>query len=170
MSGLPIDIFDPVGGSVYGLVGARPNWAHGASRKTARADIPRGYYFNPAAFAEAIIQPNQPIPSAHDSTALAGDIETDLGTVGRNVLRGPLQSNLDLSVAKVFSFEKSRSLQFRVDFFNLLNHPSHDNAVSNLGVAQLDTQGQIVVPGDFGRLLNYDSSPRIIQLSLKFYF
>ena len=170
MSGLPIDIFDPVGGSVYGLVGARPNWAPAASRKTARADIPRGYYFNPAAFAQALIQPNQPIPSAHDSTALAGDIETDLGTVGRNVLYGPAQSNLDFSVAKVFSLEKSRSIQFRVDFFNLLNHPSRDNPVSNLGVAQLGSQGQIVVPGDFGRILGYDSSPRIVQMSLKFYF
>ena len=90
--------------------------------------------------------------------------------MGRNVLYGPAQSNLDFSVAKVFSLEKSRSIQFRVDFFNLLNHPSRDNPVSNLGVAQLGSQVQIVVPGDFGRILGYDSSPRIVQMSLKFYF
>ena len=170
MAGLPIDIFDPVGGSVYGLVGARPNWAPGASRKTARSNIPHGYYFNPAAFSEAVVQPNQPIPSAHDPTALAGDTETDLGTVGRNVLRGPMQSNLDLSLAKLFSFEKSRTIQFRLDFFNLLNHSSRENPVSNLSVAQVDSQGRIVDPGDFGRVLGFDSSPRIIQIALKLSF
>src|SRR5437879_12432785 len=27
LSGLPVDIFDPTGGLLYGLFGARPNWA-----------------------------------------------------------------------------------------------------------------------------------------------
>jgi hypothetical protein len=57
-----------------------------------------------------------------------------------------------------------------VDFFNLLNHPSRDNPVSNLSVAQLDSKGEITIPGDFGRILGFDSSPRIVQISLKFSF
>jgi hypothetical protein len=36
MSGLPLDIFDPGGGFLYGLfLGARPNWAPGANSKAA---------------------------------------------------------------------------------------------------------------------------------------
>jgi hypothetical protein len=46
MSGLPIDIFDPAAGDLYGLVGARPNWAPGASRKSATTNVPYGYDFN----------------------------------------------------------------------------------------------------------------------------
>jgi hypothetical protein len=56
MSGLPVDIFDPSGGSLYGLFGgARPNWAQGASRRTAITNVPQGYYFNPSAFVEATV-------------------------------------------------------------------------------------------------------------------
>src|SRR2546423_1035599 len=71
MSGLPIDMFDPAGGSLYGQIGARPNWATGANRRTAMSNVPQGYYFNPAAFAQAIVPVGSAIPSAHDSTALA---------------------------------------------------------------------------------------------------
>jgi hypothetical protein len=170
MSGLPVDIFDQTGGSVYGMAGARPSWAPGANRRTALSNIPSGYYFNPFAFAQAIVQAGQPIPSAHDSTALAGDTETDLGNVGRNVLRGPAQSNLDFSIAKQFHLTESKTIQFRADFFNALNHPSRDNPVSNISVAEFGAAGNILSPGDFGRVLGYDSSPRVIQFALKVNF
>jgi hypothetical protein len=152
------------------MAGARPSWAPGANRRTALSNIPSGYYFNPFAFAQAIVQAGQPIPSAHDSTALAGDTETDLGNVGRNVLRGPPQSNLDFSIAKQFHLTESKTIQFRADFFNALNHPSRDNPVSNISVAEFGAAGNIVSPGDFGRVLGYDSSPRVIQFALKVNF
>jgi hypothetical protein len=48
MSGLPVDIFDPTGGLLYGLFGARrPNWAPAANVKIAKNSAPDGYYFNP---------------------------------------------------------------------------------------------------------------------------
>jgi len=158
MSGLPVDIFDPSGGGLYGLLGARPSWGLGANRKTARDNIPKGYYFNPSAFVQAWVQPGQPIPSTHDATALAPDGGTDLGTVGRNVLRGPSQSNVDVSVGKQFLLTESKNLEFHADFFNLLNHASRDNPVSDISVA------------DFGRIVSFGSSPRIVQLSLKLNF
>ena len=158
MSGLPVDIFDPTGGLLYGLFGARPNWAPGANRRTAMAKIPTGYYFNPAAFTAAAVQPGQPIPSANDRTALAGDLGTDIGNVGRNVLRGPGQTNLDFSLGKRFPHNESKGLEFRADFFNLFNHANQDNPISDISV------------GDFGRIVSFSSSPRIVQLSLKFNF
>jgi len=78
--------------------------------------------------------------------------------VGRNVLRGPGQSNLDFSVGKRFPIAESKTLEFHADFFNVLNHPSRDNPVSDISTA------------DFGKTLSSSSSPRIVQLSLKFNF
>ncbi len=159
MSGLPVDVFDPAGGSLYGLfAGARPNWLPGANRRTAMTNVPVGYYFNPFAFSEAVVNAGQVIPSAHDPTALAGDIGTDIGNVGRNVLRGPAQSNLDFSLAKRLPVTELTSLEFRADFFNLLNHASRDNPVSD------------ITNPSFGKILSFSSSPRIVQLAMRFHF
>jgi hypothetical protein len=176
MSGLPIDIVDPAGGTLYGLTGARPNWAPGATRQTAMSNVPLGYYFNPYAFAMAIVQPAQPIPSAHDPNALAGDVGTDIGNVGRNALRGPGQSCVDFSVLKRWPIRESSSLQFRADFFNLFNHANRNNPISDIstvlatGGSVDSVTGRIFSPGDFGRIIGVSSSPRIVQLALKFSF
>jgi hypothetical protein len=172
MSGLPIDIYDPAGGALYGqYYGARPSWAPGANRSTAMNHPPSGYYFNPYAFTQAVVQPGAAIPSAHDATALAGDFGTDYGDLGRNVLRGPSQTNMDLSVMKSFPVHERRYLEFRVDLFNALNHPNKSNPVSDISAANLDpVTGRIIDPQNFGRILGTDSSPRILQLSLKFNF
>jgi hypothetical protein len=171
MSGLPVDIFDPAAGDLYGLIGARPNWAHGANRKMATSNIPRGYYFNPFAFGLPTVQPNQPIPSAQDATALAPEGGNDIGNVGRNVLRGPFQSNIDLSIAKRFPMTESNRVEVRADFLNALNHASRSNPISDITAAEsFDASGRILSPGTFGRSLSFDSSPRIIQLAVKFTF
>ncbi len=171
MSGLPLDIFDPAAGSLYGLTGARPNWAPGANRKTATGNIPPGYYFNPFAFSLPTVQPGQPIPSAHDPTAVAPDGGTDIGNLGRNLLRGPSQSNVDFSILKRLPLSESKNIELRADFFNMLNHASRSNPISDISVAEnVDPTGRILSPGDFGRVLSFDSSPRIVQLSLSFNF
>jgi len=155
-SGLPVDIFDPAGGSLYGLfAGARPNWAPGANRTGARTNVPPGYYFNPSAFVEATVQPGQPIPSANDTTALAGGQGTD---VGRNVMRGPAQNNIDFSVGRLFPLTESKGLEFRADLFNLLNHVNRDNPISDITSAE------------FGKVTSFSSSARIVQFGLKFTF
>jgi hypothetical protein len=89
MSGLPIDMFDPAGGSLYGQIGGRPNWAAGANRRTAMSNVPPGYYFNPNAFAQAIVPAGSAIPSAHDSTALAGEDGPISATLGATYCADP---------------------------------------------------------------------------------
>ena len=161
MSGLPVDIFDPGGGFLYGLFGARPNWAAGVNHRTAISSVPPSYYFNPSAFSQALVQPGQPIPSAHDPTAAvdpAAESATDIGNVGRNILRGPSQSNVDISLGKRFPLAESKLIEFRADFFNVLNHPNRDNPVSDISTP------------DFGKVLSFSSSPRIVQFALKFTF
>src|SRR5207249_2874610 len=134
MSGLPIDISDSNAGSLYlgsnnGL--SRPSWAPGATRSTATSNIPAGYFFNPFAFARPIVVAGQLIPSSN-GTATAGATGTDFGNVGRDVLRGPRQTNVDFSIIRRFSFGESKNVEFRAEFFNLFNQVNFANPVSNL--------------------------------------
>ena len=66
-----------------------------------------GQYFNPAAF----IQP----------------ASGTYGNVGRNVLTGPGLATLDVSLTKKFAFSERVALQFRSEFFNILNTVNFNN-------------------------------------------
>jgi hypothetical protein len=176
ISGLPIDIVDSNAGSFYlgpsnGL--SRPSWAPGATRSTASSNIPAGYFFNPFAFARPVVLAGQQIPSSNGS-AIAGARGTDFGNVGRNVLRGPRQTNVDFSIIKRFSFSESKNIEFRTEFFNLFNHVNFANPISNLNALQssggsIDSNtGQIINPGDFGRIISTSNNPRLIQFAVKF--
>lgn len=179
MSGLPIDITDGGAGSFYGLSGGnnsfvRPSWAPGATTGTATSNIPAGYFFNPLAFVRPTVLAGQAIPSSN-GTATAGAAGTDFGNVGRNVLRGPPQTNVDFSVIKRFPMRESTSLELRAEFFNLFNHVNFANPISNLSAVpatSIDANtGQIIgSPGDFGRIVSTSSNPRLIQFGLKFNF
>jgi len=50
-----------------------------------------------------------------------------LGTMGRNIFRDSGFKNLDFSVLKDWKFKERLNAQFRVEFFNLLNHPNFAN-------------------------------------------
>lgn len=178
MSGVPIDILDGGAGSFFGLNGgnnalSRPSWAPGATVNTALTNIPAGYFFNPLAFVRPTVLTGRIIPSSN-GTATAGATGTDLGNVGRNVLRGPRQMNLDLSLTKRFWFHESTRIELRAEAFNLLNHVNFDNPVSNMTAAQTSinaSTGQIVGdPGDFGRIISTSNNPRLIQFAVKLVF
>src|SRR5262249_41119560 len=146
MSGLPIDIVDTGAGSLYGLSGgnnalARPNWSPDSTRGSAMSNVPPGYFFNPFSFVRPVVLPGQFIPSS-GGTAVAGPllpdqtIGTDIGSVGRNILRGPAQSNVDFSVIKRFPIHETTNIEFRAEFFNLFNHVNFANPISNLNAVQ----------------------------------
>jgi hypothetical protein len=46
------------------------------------------------------------------------------GTLGRNALRGFGASQLDLALRRQFNLSERANLQFRAEFFNILNHPN----------------------------------------------
>jgi len=178
-SGLPIDIVDSGAASFYGLNGstalARPNYAPGANRQTAMSNVPAGYFFNPAAFARPIVLAGAAIPSS-GGAAIAGAAGTDFGTLGRNVLRGPRQTNVDFSVIKRFRVDERRNVEFRSEFFNLFNqvnfaNPISDlNAVTSSGGSLNAATGQVINPGGFGRIISTSNNPRLIQFALKLNF
>jgi hypothetical protein len=178
MSGLPIDIVDSNAGSFYlgpnnGL--SRPSWAPGATRNTASSKIPAGYFFNPFSFARPTVLAGQSIPSSN-GTATASATGTDFGNVGRNVLRGPKQTNVDFSLIKRFPISESKNIEFRAEFFNVFNHVNFANPISNLNAfvssgGSIDPNtGQIRDAGDFGRITSTSNNPRLIQFALRFSF
>jgi hypothetical protein len=77
---------------------------------------------------------------------------------------------------KRFQIYESRAFEFRADFFNQFNHANRNNPVSDIstvsgsGGSVDDNTGRILIPGDFGRIIGFSASPRIIQFSLKFNF
>jgi hypothetical protein len=85
------------------------------------------------------------------------------GTEGRNVLTGPGFTNLDFGLSKSMALRSERHrLQFRGDFFNLLNHPNFDIPSHVLGSSNFD---RILSANSYG-----NKPPRQIQVSARYVF
>jgi hypothetical protein len=82
-----------------------------------------------------------------------------IGNVGRNTMYGPSMKNLDFSAFKDFQVREHTTLQFRAEFFNVLNHPNFGLPGNSLGNANF---GVISGTGNY--------LPRNIQLALKLLF
>jgi outer membrane receptor protein involved in Fe transport len=85
-----------------------------------------------------------------------------LGTFGNcpvGVARAPGYSDVDLVLSKNFELGSQRRLEFRVEAFNAFNHPSFGPPARDISV-----------PNTFGLITSTVSSPRVIELALKFYF
>ena len=84
--------------------------------------------------------------------------------------------NVDFSIIKRISFKESKNIEFRAEFFNLFNHVNFANPISNFNAfassgGSIDSNtGQIINPGDFGRIISTSNNPRLIQFALKFRF
>jgi hypothetical protein len=98
-----------------------------------------GQWFNPAAFA---------VPAAFT-----------YGNSQRNMLFGPGYFNWDTAVFKNTSITERLVLQFRAEFFNVLNHPSFGLPASNISV-----------PAQVGRITSTSNTPRDIQFGLRLSF
>jgi len=72
--------------------------------------------------------PNPPpatLPTTGDSNCLAGT--RHFGNMGRNSLRAPAFKELNFSLYKSTNLTEHVVLQFRAEFFNILNHPNFSN-------------------------------------------
>jgi hypothetical protein len=83
-----------------------------------------------------------------------------IGTAARRSFYGPGIANFDMALAKDVRFAESRTLQIRVEAFNVWNH------------AQFD--GPAAVNGNIGSsnfgLITSAAAPRLVQLAVKFSF
>ncbi len=98
------------------------------------------------------------------------------GTEGRNILTGPPYSDLDFSLSKLFQLRpESQHLQFRGEFFNLLNHPNFDDPNHEFDLTACGTDNNLLCPAaNFGSVLSSNAHsnkpPRQIQVSFRYTF
>jgi hypothetical protein len=148
MSGTPFTVFDSTdvsdqGGApeITGFSANRPNLVSGQNPNSGPRTT--SAWLNRAAFAQVIPDPNSPVQQ--------------FGNAGRNIGVGPRFSDWDFSVFKNFRVAESKNIQFRAEFFNILNHPNFRLPDSDISSPTFDTI-QAALP------------PRVIQLALKFLF
>jgi len=106
------------------------------------------YYFNPNAFGEEAIG--------------------QLGDAGRDAFHGPGILNTDLNLFKRFYVDASekRSLELRLEAYNVFNHTQFSLANTSSGGSNVDGN---IYDANFGRVLAANIG-RTIQLAAKFYF
>ena len=84
----------------------------------------------------------------------------------------PSINNWNMSIQKAFTIKESRSLQFRVDAFNALNHTQFSDYNRTLNFSSLTNGTPTNVTRAFGGFgaVNGVRDPRIIQLLVRFQF
>jgi len=97
--------------------------------------------------------------SANDIRRFAFPAAGSFGTSGRNAFIGPDYQNIDLSLNKVVAVREGKSVQFRVDCFNILNRV-------NYGLPSGDFSDK----DHFGQITTTVGNPRSIHLALKIVF
>jgi hypothetical protein len=85
------------------------------------------------------------------------------GNLGRGVFRGPGLAEVDLSAFKNTALSERLNLQFRAEFFNLLNR-------TNLGTPNATVFAGAAVSGSAGQITTLATTPRQIQFGLKLIF
>ena len=98
-------------------------------------------YFNTACFSSA-----------------TADATGGFGNTGRNILHGPNQKNVDISVVKFFPVTERTKVEFRSEFFNAFNNVSFQNP------------DNVIASPSFGQILEPSTGPRVIQFALKVNF
>jgi hypothetical protein len=162
-SGTPFTVFDPAGGTAYNLASPSstatfsPGFGCGNAPSSGGTHSRLANWVNPAAYTS---DPFAPLATGGNSDA------TVYGNTPRNCIIGPPQSNVDLTLEKVFKTEGEQNLRFRTDFFNLFNHASFANPPSAVVAAPapgLPAIGSAPITSVVG-------TPRLIQFSLKYSF
>ena len=140
-SGFRFTVVGPYGTLPYGYdssygVGARPFLVQTATKNTAGG---------PQFFSDAVIAGTQPgtndgtnsnffsIPTTTSPYYGGANVQTMPGNLGRNTFTGPSWSNVDFSIIKDTRITESKSLQFRAEFFNLLNQATFGTPNGTIG-------------------------------------
>jgi len=94
-----------------------------------------------------------------DMTGFAAAASGTFGNCPVGVARAPGYTNLDMVLSKNFAAGGARYAEFRIEAFNVLNHPSFGPPARDISA-----------PNTFGIITTTISAPRVVELALKFYF
>jgi len=146
-SGDALTAYDVNSGSIYGM-------SYGTAQLTA------GYKGRVATHGSTESRLNNWINADAFSTPdVVGD-GNDFGNSGRGIVRGPNQNNSDFSVIRDFPLHlhgDGQTFQFRVEAFNIFNHPQFRDPSTTLG-------------SGFGQITSSAVMPRLLQLAAKVNF
>ena len=97
------------------------------------------------------------------------------GNVSKNFLRLPGTWNADMQVSKLISITERYRLQFRVEYFNIFNHPNfapESNSGGNVnGTDQISAFDKINGNANFGTFrAGQAGDPRVAQFAVKLHF
>jgi hypothetical protein len=152
-SGLPFSVTDSTSGGAYGNTGGGTATFICANAQDAytRGSLSDrlAHYLNPACFTTAAN-----VPFA------AGAGATGYGNAPRNAWRGPFQQNWDLILSKQFEIGENQRLQFRMEIFNLFNHP----------IFRFPNVVNIGTPSTFTRITETAIPARLIQFGVRYSF
>lgn len=146
-TGLPVTLFDDSDNSLLGTLGNginnylldTPNYSGGP------LDINTNPRSGKPAFNTAVLTPED---------------FGQLGTASRRLFYGPGINNFDMTLAKQTRITESKSLEFRLEAFNVFNHAQF------YGPASVD--GEVNDP-NFGQIVSA-AAPRLVQLAAKLSF
>jgi len=121
------------------------------------------YYINPSA-----VSPNGTGTSPDGSAPFAGQVFFNppagtAGTLQRRLLSGPWFKNYDMALLKSIQLTERQHIDFRADFYNLLNHPNFLAVSQNINSV------------DFGKITQQfyaadGVGPRLLQFGLYYRF
>jgi len=145
-SGQPFSVTDGTDVSLTGENADRPNVVAGVS------SLPHNLvqWFNPAAFAGSCAL------AAYAANPVC-EVPGTFGNAGRDIFHNPGSIQWDMSVSRLFQFRERWKLEFRSEFFNIMNHANWNGPSASISSS---TFGQIT---SFG-------GPRLIQMSMKLRF
>ena len=148
-SGTPLTSLYTNSNNVTGITGDRAQLAAGCTHAdlatAGRMQDRLTRYFNAACF-------TTPAVVGDDGRATA------FGNSGASIVTGPGQANVDMSILKKIQLGESRLVEFRAEFFNLLNNPQFSNPDTNFSSST------------FGQISSTSVNPRFVQFALKFSF
>jgi hypothetical protein len=98
--------------------------------------------------------------SEFNASAFSPETLGHLGNASRRFFYGPGISNFDMTLNKLLRLTESKSLEFRLEAFNVFNHAQF------YGPASVD--GEVNDP-HFGQIVSA-AAPRLVQLAMKFAF
>ncbi len=98
------------------------------------------------------------VPLVTSPVAGIGAAQAAPGNLGRNTFTGPGWSNLDFSIIKDTKLTETKTLQFRAEFFNILNQATFGNPGATLGSS------------GFGVITGTATAERQIQFGLRLMF